>query len=63
MILTDKIIVNNKTFIKTYSSGNKYIECDGIMYSEAFDLAEYNKIYVETDIPIKIEPVENGGEF
>lgn len=53
MIVTEKIVIKDKQFIKTYSSENKYIECDGATYSEAFDLAELGREYIETDIPIE----------
>lgn len=52
MIITETVVVNSKQFIKTYSDQGKYIEYDGARYSEAFDLAEFNKEYVETDVAI-----------
>lgn len=53
MIVTETVFINDKQFVKKYSDQNKYIECDGIMYSEAFDLAELKKEYTETDILIE----------
>ena len=53
MIITETVVVNGKQFIKTYSDKNKYIECDGATYSEAFDPAEFKREYAETDIAIE----------
>jgi hypothetical protein len=55
MIITETVVINSKQFIKTYSSENKYIECDGMRYSEAFDLAEIGREYIETDILIEAD--------
>lgn len=52
MIVTEMVLINGKQFTRTYSDTNKYIECDGARYSEAFDLAGLNKEYVETDVAI-----------
>ena len=53
MIITETVVVNGKQFIKTYSDENKYIECGGATYSEAFDPAEIERNYTETDIAIE----------
>lgn len=60
MIITETVVIKDKQFIKTYSSENKYIECDDATYSEAFDLVELGREYIETDIPIETdnEPTE-----
>lgn len=52
MIVRENLIINNKDFIKTYSDKDFLIESldDGYLYSEAIDLAKYNKQYRETDI-------------
>ena len=55
MIVAESVVINNKQFTKTYSDENKYIECDGVKYSEAFDLAEIVKVYIETNITIENE--------
>ena len=49
MIITEKIIINNELYIKTYSSNNYQIERDGITYDEAIDAAHFNRIYTETN--------------
>lgn len=53
MIVTETVDINGKKFTRTYSDKNNYIECDGVTYSEAFDLAELNKEYTETDVSIE----------
>ena len=58
MIVTETVVINNKHFVKIYSNENKYIECDGTRYSEAFDLAEIEKVYTETDVDIETDSTE-----
>lgn len=51
MIKTEEVILNDKTFIKTYSDEEVYIrkvDTDEI-YSEAFDLPTTNYTYEETE--------------
>ena len=55
MIVKETAVINGKQFIKTYSDENKYIECNGVKYSEAFDPADIEREYTETDIPIKTD--------
>lgn len=58
MIVIETVVINDKHFVKTYSNENKYIECDGTRYSEAFDLAAIEKVYTETDIDIETDSTE-----
>lgn len=44
---SDGVVLN-----RTYSDAGMMIEREGIMYSEAVDPAELNRVYVETDTPI-----------
>lgn len=53
MILRDELKINGRDFIKTYSSKGFMIERDGVQYGEAIDPAEFNREYMETDIPIE----------
>ena len=55
MIVTETVVINGKPFTKRYSNRNKYIECEGVRYSEAFDLAEIGKVYTETDVDIETD--------
>ena len=51
MIKVEKIVINNKNFIKHYSDENKYILQveTGLKYSEAVDIENAPYTYVETD--------------
>ena len=53
MIVTEKIIINGKEFVKTYSDAGFMVERDGTHYSEAIDLAEFGRTYTETDVRIE----------
>lgn len=61
MIVQEKIIVNGKELIKTYSDSNKYIIQNetGVKYSEAVDVPNrYTYIESNEDIP-KEEILDN----
>ena len=60
MIITEPLTINEKYFTKTYSDGCFYIERDGEKYSEAIDLADIPREYIETDEPIS--PTEEPDE-
>ena len=68
MIKQEKIIVNGKELIKTYSDSNKYIIQNetGAKYIEAVDIP-YKYTYIESEEEIPKEPiaeeVENAGEL
>lgn len=54
MIVKDKVKINDVDFIYTYSDGQYLIKQTetGELYGEAYDLAELQKEYEETDIKI-----------
>lgn len=54
MIITENMNIDENLFIKTYSDAGYMIERDGIKYSEAIDPSEFNRIYMETTIPIEV---------
>jgi len=60
MIKTEIIVINNKEFIHTYSDSGFMIHGGSpeANYSEAFDPTEFNRTYIETNIPIKQESEE-----
>ena len=60
MIIIENVIINGRDFIRTYSDQNMMIEREGIRYSEAYDPAEIERHYTETDeaIPQKHEEDE-----
>ena len=46
---TETIIINGNEFVRTYSTTGKYIERDGIKYSEAIDLPNMGYVYIESE--------------
>lgn len=57
MIITENLTIGGKDFTKKYSDKNVYIENEsGQQYTKAIDLIDYPHTYVETDIPIDVEP-------
>lgn len=58
MTVQEKIIVNGKELIKTYSDSNKYIVQNetGIKYAEAIDIP-YKYTYTESDEDIPKEEI------
>lgn len=51
MIKTEAITINNRTLVHTYSDANLMIKQDGTgaVYSEAYDPADSERTYTETD--------------
>lgn len=47
MVITEKVIINGREFIKNYSSDGFYIERDGMKFAEAIDLPETGYVYFE----------------
>lgn len=60
MIITEKLAIGGRAFVRTYSDAGMMVERDGVRYSEAIDPAEFGRVYTETDEPI--ETVVEGGE-
>lgn len=57
MIITEKITIDEREFVKNYSDSGFMIERDGVQYSDAIDPIEFeDRVYTETDI--KIETLE-----
>jgi hypothetical protein len=62
MIKTEKITINDKVFIRTYSDSGYMVERDGVCYSEAIDPVEFGRTYTETDELFAEEPeITEGG--
>ena len=56
MILTEKLIINDKTYTRTYSNEGRYlIREDGAVYEEAVDVENSGHTYIEGDIIPDIE--------
>lgn len=61
MIVTEKININGKEFVKTYSDAGFMVERDGTRYSEALDLATLGRTYTETEEKAKVSEGVNPG--
>lgn len=59
MIKTETVIIENYPFTHTWSDAGFYISRDGSNYVEAYDPAEFNREYTETDVPVETEEDEN----
>ena len=57
MIKQEKIIINNKELLHTYSDNNKYILQveTNVKYDEAYDIIPCKYTYIETEEEIVIE--------
>ena len=49
MIIAEKLNINGREFVRTYSDSGFLLERDGVRYSEAIDPAEFDRIYIETN--------------
>lgn len=58
MIQTENLIIDNNTFVRTWSNEGRYVIRDGIEYEEAIDPIQFNRIYTEGNI-ISRENSEN----
>ena len=50
MIITEKVTIRNRDFIRTYSNEGRYVVRDGVSYSEAIDPIGTGRVYTEGDI-------------
>lgn len=57
MIITEKVTIRNRDFIRTTSDEGRYVVRDGVSYSEAIDPIGTGRKYTEGDIM----PPENTG--
>lgn len=48
MIQTENMIINNITFVRTYSDTGHKVERDGVAYDEAIDPADTGRTYTES---------------
>ena len=59
MIVTENIVINDKSFIRTFSDLGYMVEREGVRYSEAIDLTELNRKYIETDELTEVEELSD----
>lgn len=50
MIITEKVTIRNRDFIRTYSDSNRYVVRDGVSYSEAIDPLDSGRVYTEGEV-------------
>lgn len=50
MIITERITINGRDFIRTTSDEGRYVVRDGVSYSEAIDPVGTDRVYIEGDI-------------
>lgn len=50
LIKTEHLTINGREFIRTYSTSNRYVVRDGVSYAEAYDPAEFGRVYIEGDV-------------
>lgn len=53
MIITEKLNINGRAFVKTYSDQGYMVERDGMQYAEAIDPEETGRTYTETTVPVE----------
>ena len=58
MIQTELIMVDGRQLRRTWSDASYMVERDGVMYSEAVDPVEFDRVYTETDILVEPENIE-----
>ncbi len=54
MIRTEILSIGGRDFVKTWSDAGKMIEREGVLYEEAFDPAEFDRVYTETDVDMDV---------
>lgn len=52
MIITEVVAINGVNYRHTYSDAGVKIRCGTAVYSDAYDVVNTVKDYVETDIPL-----------
>jgi len=50
MIITEKVNIRNRDFIRTYSDEGRYVVRDGVSYSEAIDPLDSGRVYTEGEV-------------
>lgn len=50
MVITETVYINGREFTRNYSDANRYVVRDGVSYDEAYDPAEFGRVYTEGDL-------------
>lgn len=49
MLITERLTINGKEFVRTSSDSGMLIERDGVLYSEAIDPVDSGRVYTEVE--------------
>ena len=55
MVIVETMTIGKNDFKHTYSDEGFYIEREGVLYEDAVDLIDSDRLYNETNILIEIE--------
>ena len=58
MVVQEIRMVNGTLFIYHYSDAGFYIERDGVLYADAYDLPQFEYTYTETNEPLEPETAQ-----
>lgn len=58
MVVQDIRTVNGKPFLYHYSDAGFYIEREGVLYADAYDLPQFQYTYTETNEPLEPETAQ-----
>ena len=58
MLKTEKLTINGKAYVRTWSDDGKMLERDSVLYEEAIDPAELGRFYTESDQDVPDEPAD-----
>lgn len=50
MIVTENVVINEREFVRTVSDSGRYVVREGVSYEEAYDPAEFGRIYTEGEL-------------
>lgn len=63
MIIVENITIDGREFTRTTSDAGRYVVRDDIAYEEAYDPAEFGRVYTEGDvIPVTEATTEDKAE-
>lgn len=57
MIIKETINIRGVDYTRHYSDSGKYIDRDGVLYSEAIDPIDYDRVYTESEHNLEEEVI------
>lgn len=58
MVITTTKQIGGKTFTYHYSDSGFYIERDGVLYVDAYDLPQFDYTYIESNVELPQEVLQ-----